>query len=229
VAWADRRRPRWLRDLPLLALALLMLAGVATARRGDPALYPPRPGDAVTVFLIDNGFHTDIALPRDALAGHAAGRAAAMATDKPWVAIGWGDERFFMAQTPMSGRLLDGLRSLFLPGNASAIRFDGLRDAPDRIYEARSVHAVQLSHAGLARLAGRLDRSLALAGGQPVRIPGEAAPDTAFFRSVETFSLIHLCNHWTAELLNAAGLPTTPVLDTVPAGLRLDLRMRAKT
>ena len=66
------------------------------------------------------------------------------------------------------------------------------------------------------------------AGGQPVRIAGAAPPDTAFFRSVEPFSLIHLCNHWTAELLNAAGLPTTPVLDTIPAGLRLDLRMRAK-
>ena len=56
-----------------------------------------------------------------------------------------------MATTPMSGRVLDGLRSLFLPGNPSAVRFDGLRDAPDRIYETRSVHAVRLSHAGTGR------------------------------------------------------------------------------
>ena len=48
-----------------------------------------------------------------------------------------------------------------------------------------------------------------------------------FFVSGEGFSLVHLCNHWEAELLHAAGLPTTPVLDTLPAGLVLDLKLRS--
>jgi hypothetical protein len=61
----------------------------------------------------------------------------------------------------------------------------------------------------------------------PVFTPSQHDPGEAFFRSREDFSLVHLCNHWTAELLSAAGLPTTPVLDTLPAGLRLDLRLRA--
>ena len=58
-------------------------------------------------------------------------------------------------------------------------------------------------------------------------LPVRRDPDEAFFASVERFSLVHLCNDWTAELLNAAGLPTTPVLDTLPAGLWLDLQLRA--
>src|SRR2546423_1898764 len=82
-------------------------------------------------------------------------------------ATGWDDQRFFMAQSPMSGRLADGLRALLAPNNPSAIRFDGLSDAPDRIYDARFVRPLRLSHAGLARLVARIDRSLTLAGGQP--------------------------------------------------------------
>ena len=35
------------------------------------------------------------------------------------------------------------------------------------------------------------------------------------------------CNHWIADLLAAAGLPTSPVLATWPAALRADLRWRA--
>ena len=58
-------------------------------------------------------------------------------------------------------------------------------------------------------------------------MPSEHAAGEAFFKSSEGFSLAHLCNHWTAGLLVAAGLPMTPVLDTLPAGLRLDLRLRS--
>ncbi len=65
------------------------------------------------------------------------------------------------------------------------------------------------------------------AGGGPVMAPIRREPGEAFFASSESFSLIHLCNHWTADLLHAAGLPVTPVLDVLPVGLALDLDLRA--
>jgi len=63
--------------------------------------------------------------------------------------------------------------------------------------------------------------------GAPVMAPIRRVKDEAFFASRERFSALHLCNHWTAELLHAAGLPVTPVLDALPIGLGLDLRLRA--
>ena len=39
--------------------------------------------------------------------------------------------------------------------------------------------------------------------------------------------IFNVCNHWVSDMLSAAGLPVTPVLDTVPPGLLLDLKMRA--
>jgi hypothetical protein len=44
---------------------------------------------------------------------------------------------------------------------------------------------------------------------------------------VETFNIFNDCNHWVARLLSAAGLPTAPVLATLPQGLLLDLKLRA--
>ena len=87
---------------------------------------------------------------------------------------------------------------------------------------------IPLSSAGLAALRARTDRAFALGpDGAPLFVPVPRDANEAFFKSGERFSAVHLCNHWTAELLNAAGLPTTPVVDTLPAGLALALRLRA--
>lgn len=53
----------------LIAALIGLVAGLWTLTRpGDPALFPAPPNEAgVTVYLIDNGFHTDLAVPRAAL------------------------------------------------------------------------------------------------------------------------------------------------------------------
>ncbi|MBS0411619.1 MAG: DUF2459 domain-containing protein [Proteobacteria bacterium] len=215
---------------PLAGVALLglVLAALATARPGDARLWPAPAGGAQSIYLVDNGFHTDLALPAQALAGHLAGRAAAAVSNRPWVMVGYGDRRFFIEQGMSPRRAADGLRSLFWPGNASALRLDGLASSPDRVY-ADGVRRIAVSPAGLAAIAAHIDASLARDGaGAPIRLAAPPQPDTGFFAATQPFSLVHLCNHWTAELLNAAGLPTTPVLDVLPQGLKLDLWLRAR-
>jgi len=213
-----------------LVIVTLILFLVFTARPGDRSLYPGAAGQPkITLFLVDNGFHSDIVVPRAALFAkpHPSALAAATATDKPWLVIGWGDANFYTDQGFTAARTLDGLRALLLPGNRSVVRIEGLARSPDQVY-ADGVRPITVTEAGLERLAGRIDRSLEMeSDGQPERARPSGAPDVAFFKSVEHFSLLHLCNHWTADLLDAAGLPTTPVLDTLPTGLRLDLKLRA--
>jgi hypothetical protein len=62
-------------------------------------------------------------------------------------------------------------------------------------------------------------------------VPEELGPGlygtSLFFRANGTFHLFHVCNHWIADLLDAAGVPTAPLLATLPSGLLLDLKWRS--
>jgi uncharacterized protein (TIGR02117 family) len=207
---------------------LLLLLTLATARGRNASLYPPKAADVVTIYLIDNGFHSDIAVPTAAIEAHggALSRAARATSAMPWMLIGWGDARFYEASTSALSRIPDGMAAL-IGGRPTVVHLEGVWGQPDRVWKS-GVRPIRLSQAGLAALLARADRSLVRGGdGGPVMSPIHREPGEAFFASRERFSLVHLCNHWTADLLSAAGLPTTPVLDTLPAGLRFDLRLRA--
>jgi hypothetical protein len=79
----------------------------------------------------------------------------------------------------------------------------------------------------LARLLAQLEASFRLTDGQPAALgPGLYGP-SLFYEAHGRFSYSNVCNHWAADLLNAAGLPITPVLDTHPSGLLADLRWRS--
>jgi hypothetical protein len=72
-----------------------------------------------------------------------------------------------------------------------------------------------------------MEASMKLAAGAPVRARARTTPDEAFFDSVEHFSALRLCNHWTSDMLAAAGLPMTPLVDGLAPGLMADLSLRS--
>ena len=208
-------------------LLVLVLVTTCTARPRDPTLYPPRGGEpTVSIFLIDNGYHTDIALPGDLLArtGGETAQAARQLTPNAWVLAGWGDARFYVEQGPWADRAPDGLRALFKPGNPSVIRLTGIPKQPLLVYGDAAVE-VKVSRQSFEQMVARIDRSFA-DGRQLANAPRK--PERLFFRSIETFSILHLCNHWTAEVLSAGGMGVTPVVDTFTPGLRFDLWLRRK-
>lgn len=215
------RQPVWRRILLAAGMVLLLLT--VFTHRGPQTHLIGEFGEAgrTTFYVVDNGFHTDIALPRDAV--EASGGALAQAVRRlppgPWVLVGWGDEAFFMAQGMSAARIVDGLRAMFAPNNRSVIRLVAIGRHPAQEFWPRDRMTVQVRPAGLAALIRRVDASL--------ETPLRTAPPRsgAFFASRESFSLVHLCNHWTGQVLQAAGLPDTPVIDTVPGGLRLALRL----
>lgn len=57
----------------------------------------------------------------------------------------------------------------------------------------------------------RIEASLDLSRGDAYVAATRPGDPVQFFASRETFSILHLCNHWAGEVLNAAGLPIRPV------------------
>jgi hypothetical protein len=120
------------------------------------------------------------------------------------------------------------LRALFRPGNPSVLHVVGVNNDPRAMFANSEVVRVGLSDAGFARVADMLDSTFARSNGV---MPQELGPGlygtSLFFRAHGAFHLFNVCNHWTARVLDAAGVPTAPVLATLPFGLLLDLRWRS--
>lgn len=195
------------------ALVLAALAGLAAA-----LLTWTRPGamdratDPVVIQVLDNGFHTDIAVPRAALERRGGPLALAVQALAPgdWILIGWGDAKFYVDQRPISDRLPDGARAFLHPGNRSVLMLAPRAEDPRLAYGEDSA-ALTLSRARFERLAARVEASLDLSNGRPHIAAMRPGDDARFFASRETFSILHLCNHWTAGVLNAGGVAIRPV------------------
>jgi uncharacterized protein (TIGR02117 family) len=223
----------------LAGLLLLLLAATwLTARPGNPGLWPRKPGEPVIdIYAINHGYHSGIAISRGQLADVAGrqGNAALIAVVQrfavfPWIEFGWGDEGFYRSVPDVASlTFVLALRALLLPGNPSVMHVVGLSEPPRGVFPFAEIVQIGLTPDGFARLVDRLDASFARAGNPP--LPEEAGPGlygpSLFFRAVDSFHLFNVCNHWTANLLSAAGLPVAPIPATLPQGLLLDLRWRS--
>jgi len=173
----------------------------------------PTPGPPVPVHVLDNGFHTDFVLPRSALSGRPGPLKAAVDSLAPgdWVLVGWGDARFYVDQRPIPERLPDGARAFFLPGNPSVLMLRPETRHPDQAFLAEGRRQILLDSGAFEGMRARIESSLDLTTGSP-RIATSRPGDTArFYAAVERFSVLYLCNHWAAEVLNSAGLAIRPV------------------
>ena len=177
---------------------------------------------------MSHGYHSGLVLPRETMAeaasrrGHAALSAVAQRfAGYRLLEIGWGDEGFYR-HVPDAASLTFGLavRALLRPGNPSVVHVVGLPGHPREVFRAPISSAIELSGGGFARMLDALEASFGKAeGGAPPEPlgPGLYGP-SLFYRGVEAFHVFNVCNHWVARLLSAAGVPTAPVLATLPPG-----------
>ena len=233
-----RRLARRLLLAAAAVIVVLMAAVLVTARHGNPSLYPPAAGTGtVEIFVVNHGYHTGIVLPRAATSdvGERKSLAALIAITSrlaafPFLEIGWGDEGFYRSAPTISAVTVPmALRALFRPGNPSVLHVVGLSESPLAVFANSELVPIRLSTDGFASMLAMVDATFARTD------RAELPPDlglglygtSLFFRAVGAFHIFNVCNHWVARLLDAAGVPTSPVLAIAPAGLLLDLRWRS--
>lgn len=200
--------------LSLIAGLVGLILALATWVRPGALESADATGADIPVYVLDNGFHTDFVMPRAALTFRPGPLKTAVDGLAPgdWILVGWGDARFYVDQRPISDRLPDGARAFFRPGgNPSVLMLRPETQSPEVAFLPEGRRRLVLSAPAFASVRARLERSLDLSTGRP-RVAATRPGDPArFFASSEPFSILHLCNHWAAELLNAGGLPIRPV------------------
>jgi uncharacterized protein (TIGR02117 family) len=208
---------------------------VITARFGDSKLFPAN-GDAIEVILVSYGYHAGLAVPRKALLEQAStqGLRSLISVSTrfqhySWVEIGWGDAEFYQS-TPTPGDIQLGLaaKALLGLGEGAVLHVVGLENDPEQVFSGAELVKIRLSPEGFARLAARMNSAFVNGPeGQNIELgPGLYGP-SLFYLAKGHFSLLNVCNHWIADLLDAAGVPTAPAISVLPHGLIADLRLRS--
>ena len=233
---------RWARGLAIgvgviVLLAVCVIGGAAfiTARPADPLLWPARDDRVVDVYVISNGYHAGLALPREKLAEFAGRRgypALIAVTQRfaafDWIEFGWGEREFYQS-VPTVGEIdwRLALRALFYPGNQSVVHVVGISGEPTQAVRAEMMK-VPLSQDGFDRMLRNLDATFVppQSGALPDLGRGLYGP-SLFYPAKGAFRITRVCNHWVSDLLAAAGLPANPVLAILPQGLMFNLRWRA--
>lgn len=210
----------------LLILPLLYL--LAALMLGSVVREPPRAAAIrdITVYLLDNGVHTDLALPLSnavfdwtTVIDPADARQLYFPLD--YVAFGWGDRAFYL-ETPQwrdmkvatAFKAVAGLgdtviHATFLPqprATPNSVAIDVSADEY-RALAASIVASLQTDSTGRAQV-----------------IAGRAYGDNdAFYAAHGSYSLFNTCNSWTNHRLKAAGLKHvfwTPFAHTLVAAYR---------
>lgn len=188
------------------------------------------------VVLVSNGFHSGLILPRAALADAAgrSGRGALISVSNrfrqfDWVEVGWGDNDFYRATPTLDSfdwKL--GLRAVLGFGGGSVIHVFGVVGDLRETYGNIDLVALSLSPEGFSRMLDRLEDTFVRdPTGLPVDLGRGLSAAGLFYRANGTFFFGQMCNHWTAALLAAAGVPISPLLATWPRGLVFDLMHRS--
>jgi uncharacterized protein (TIGR02117 family) len=207
------RLPVWARA----ALLALLQAGCAAAR------LPPR-GNAATVIVVDRGWHTDIALPADAL-DYRFDVLRARFPGARYFTFGFG-QRLYVQKRDRT--VFDALRAL-LPSDGMVL-VTALAATPAEAFGAANVFPLAVSSEGFAGIVDDVHRSITRdAAGRPVFVADGPYPGSAFYASPLTYDGLHTCNTWTAEALRSAGVPVTTQAVVFASQVTGQVRWRAET
>jgi hypothetical protein len=165
---------------------------------------PVPTGDA-SIYVVERGWHTDIGLPVDEIAGPL----ATLEQDFPGVrfmVFGFGERAYYMARRTGSAELLTAM----FPSE-SAILMTALSASPTKAFADQHVVELHLPQDAVDRIANRIWHILEKGpDGSAVRLADGPYPGSVFLASTETYDLFNTCNTWTAALLHDVGLPIDP-------------------
>jgi hypothetical protein len=175
--------------------------------------------------MVYNNFHSGLTVPSAAVRAHPGPTEDANAQLSPqtWTSLGYGDAKFYEGRGINAARIVDFFRSMLAPDNPTVVHLEGVADP---LADPSHPHLLKITIQAdrFGELIRRVDQSFALNDGKPEFLTDGLDGNDKFYRGRRPASAIHECNQWIGEVLGAAGIPHTEVLDTTSDGLALDLK-----
>jgi uncharacterized protein (TIGR02117 family) len=192
-------RTKWRRLKSALA-CLTMITLLQGCSDPGAALSSP-PNDAI-VYVIKRGWHTEVGLAVEDIAGPL----ATVARPYPgarFMTFGFGERQFLTSRVTNIGTMIGAL----LPSQ-SALLMTVLKATPQQAFGSEAVVPLRISEDGQQRLVNAIWRELELStSGDPVTLAAGPYPGSEFFAARHTYDGLYTCNTWTAETLRVSGLP----------------------
>ena len=183
--------------------------------------------DTTTIYVLSNGFHSDIVLPVDAAA-----ELPIAATDLPgrlagtrYLILGWGSQTAYTSLLALTDMTIEiaAKALLFDRSVMHLLPYGGEMQGP-------GVYRLELGPDQLHKLVEFIDATFSVdADGRGELLPGiTQGYGDVFYRARPRFSLFYGCNAWTGEALRHAGVPVgvwTPFAQSIEWNMeRLSVR-----
>jgi hypothetical protein len=154
-------------------------------------------------YVVRRGWHIDIGFAIRDLEAPLAEAAAVFPGDQ-YLLFGFGDRHYLM-NLDHRGRALFGA---LWPGPGLVLG-TAVRAGPEEVFGSDNVRRIVLSPAQMDALQSYVWHTLVTHDGELWALQPGPYPDSAYFDSVQRYSLLHTCNTWAAEALRSAGLPVS--------------------
>ena len=203
----------------LLAAAALAAGCAAPVAGREP---PPSGGSALTVLVVDHGWHTAIVVRREDVDPTIWPEVRDF-PDAALVEVAWGDRDFYMAEKATGWLAIKA--ALFTSG--SVLHVGGLGPSALASLPADAVVELGVSRGGFDAMTRFFHDEYELDGeGRSVPLARGLYGASWFYAARSRYHLFNTCNTWVARALQRAGLRVTPA-GTLTAGAVMQQAQRA--
>jgi len=183
-------------------------------------LYPDnREQRTVPVYIINHGFHADIAIERSVI-GHLLPHHEKIPQSQ-WLKFGWGDSKYYT--TPDAGLWL-GLRAILIP-TGSVLHIVGFDMPAEDYFPTANIIKLRVTREGAQEMGKFIADHFRLdSHGRPHFRTEGLHDNSAFFDASGRYHLPKSSNTWTAGALRRTGYPVTPFYAITVGNLMMQAR-----
>ncbi len=156
-----------------------------------------------TFYVVGHGWHTGIVVTREDLVETVLSLVNDLGNGD-YVEIGWGDERFYQAETVTLGLALQAI----LWPTSTVLHVVELTDTPQRYFSASEVMEISVPQTGYEQLLAYIAESFERTTDNNIIGLGPGLyGNSRFYRATGDFHAFNTCNTWVAKAIERTGYP----------------------